>query len=91
MEGEIIHLCPSQTHLLNPSMIELALRFYIVTASWLNQIAMAGDNFDDMATLEVQEMPEVQMPLPFEVGWWIKKCHHFSVRERWKRRQTHNN
>lgn len=51
-----------QTHLLNPSLIELALRFYIATASWLNQVALAGDNFDEMTCFK-----EVEIPLPNEV------------------------
>ena len=51
-----------QTHLLNPSLIELALRFYIATASWLNQVALAGDNFDKMTCFK-----EVEIPLPTEV------------------------
>ena len=52
-----------QTHLLNPSLIELGLRFYIATASWLNQVALAGDSFDEMTSFK-----EVEIPLPTEVG-----------------------
>lgn len=51
-----------QTHLLNPSLIELSLRFYIATASWLNQVALAGDSFDEMTSFK-----EVEIPLPTEV------------------------
>ena len=51
-----------QTHLLNPSLIELGLRFYIATASWLNQLALAGDSFDEMTSFK-----EVEIPLPTEV------------------------
>ena len=51
-----------QTHLLNPSLIELSLRFYIATASWLNQLALAGDGFDEMTCFK-----EVEIPLPTEV------------------------
>ena len=51
-----------QTHLLNPSLIEMALRFYIASASWLNQLALAGENFDEMTCFK-----EVEIPLPTEV------------------------
>jgi len=51
-----------QTHLLNPSLIELGLRFYIATASWLNQLALAGDSFVEMTSFK-----EVEIPLPTEV------------------------
>lgn len=52
-----------QTHLLNPSLIELGLKFYIATASWLNQVALAGDSFDEMTAFK-----EVEIPLPTQVG-----------------------
>lgn len=52
-----------QTHLLNPSLIELGLKFYIATASWLNQVALAGDSFDEMTSFK-----EVEIPLPTQVG-----------------------
>ena len=58
-----------QTHLLNPSLIELGLRFYIATASWLNQVALAGDSFDEMTSFK-----EVEIPLPSEVGIIILLC-----------------
>ncbi|EDO44825.1 predicted protein [Nematostella vectensis] len=54
----IIQQLSLKTHLLNPSMIELTLRFYIATTSWINQVALAGDNF-----LEMTEFVEVAMPL----------------------------
>ena len=54
-----------QTHLLNPTLIDLVLQFYIATASWLNQVALAGDNFEDMTSFK-----EVEIPLPAEV-WKI--------------------
>ena len=52
-----------QTHLLNPTLIDLTLQFYIATASWLNQVALAGDNFEEMTSFK-----EVEIPLPTEVG-----------------------
>ena len=58
-----------QTHLLNPSLIELGLRFYIATASWLNQLALAGDSFDEMTSFK-----EVEIPLPSEVYKFIVFC-----------------
>ena len=58
-----------QTHLLNPSLIELGLRFYIATASWLNQLALAGDSFDEMTSFK-----EVEIPLPTEVYKFIAFC-----------------
>ena len=61
-----------QTHLLNPSLIELGLRFYIATASWLNQLALAGDSFDEMASFK-----EVEIPLPSEVYKFIVFCYVF--------------
>lgn len=51
-----------QTHLLNPTLIDLVLQFYIATASWLNQLALAGDNFEEMTSFK-----EVEIPLPTEV------------------------
>jgi len=51
-----------QTHLLNPTLIDLVLQFYIATASWLNQLALAGDNFEEMTSFK-----EVKIPLPTEV------------------------
>lgn len=60
-ENSIIKQLSMKTHLLNPSLIELGLQFYIATASWLNQIALAGDNFDEMASFK-----EVEIPLPSE-------------------------
>lgn len=60
-ENNIIKQLSMKTHLLNPSLIELALRFYIATASWLNQVALAGDNFDKMTCFK-----EVEIPLPTE-------------------------
>ena len=51
-----------QTHLLNPSMIALLMKFYVATAAWLNQLAVAGDDYGDM-----REFKEFQMPLPSEV------------------------
>ena len=38
------------------------MRFYIATASWLNQVALAGDDFQDM-----KEFKELEMPLPGQV------------------------
>lgn len=61
-----------QTHLLNPSLIELGLRFYIATASWLNQLALAGDSFDEMTSFK-----EVEIPLPSEVYKFIVFCNVF--------------
>ena len=61
-----------QTHLLNPSLIELGLRFYIATASWLNQLALAGDSFDEMTSFK-----EVEIPLPSEVYKSIVFCNVF--------------
>jgi hypothetical protein len=43
-------------------MLELAMRFYVASASWLNQIALAGDEFQEM-----KEFREVKMPLPEQV------------------------
>ena len=61
-----------QTHLLNPSLIELGLRFYIATASWLNQLALAGDSFDEMTSFK-----EVEIPLSSEVCNFIVFCSVF--------------
>ena len=55
-----------QTHLLNPTLSELALKFYITTASWLNQIALAGNDFGEMTTFR-----EVTTGLPDEVSCLI--------------------
>ncbi|XP_020626137.1 ubiquitin conjugation factor E4 A-like [Orbicella faveolata] len=60
-ENSIIKQLSLKTHLLNPSLIELGLRFYIATASWLNQLALAGDSFDEMTSFK-----EVEIPLPTE-------------------------
>ncbi|KAJ7373174.1 Ubiquitin conjugation factor E4 A [Desmophyllum pertusum] len=60
-ENSIIKQLSLKTHLLNPSLIELSLRFYIATASWLNQLALAGDGFDEMTCFK-----EVEIPLPTE-------------------------
>lgn len=60
-----------QTHLLNPTLIDLVLQFYIATASWLNQLALAGDNFEDMTSFK-----EVEIPLPTEV-WKNYLVHAF--------------
>ncbi|KAL9957844.1 hypothetical protein ACROYT_G034792 [Oculina patagonica] len=60
-ENSIIKQLSMKTHLLNPSLIELSLRFYIATASWLNQVALAGDSFDEMTSFK-----EVEIPLPTE-------------------------
>lgn len=60
-ENSIIKQLSMKTHLLNPSLIELALRFYIASASWLNQLALAGENFDEMTCFK-----EVKIPLPTE-------------------------
>lgn len=58
-ENSIIKQLSLKTHLLNPSLIELALRFYIASASWLNQVALAGDDFEEMTCFK-----EVEIPLP---------------------------
>lgn len=58
-ENSIIKQLSLKTHLLNPSLIELGLRFYIASASWLNQVALAGDSFDEMTSFK-----EVEIPLP---------------------------
>ena len=64
-----------QTHLLNPSLIELGLKFYIATASWLNQVALAGDSFDEMTSFK-----EVEIPLPTEVGMHpLRRCTSLSI------------
>ena len=60
-----------QTHLLNPTLIDLVLQFYIATASWLNQLALAGDNFEEMTSFK-----EVEIPLPTEV-WKNYLIHAF--------------
>lgn len=60
-----------QTHLLNPTLIDLVLQFYIATASWLNQLALAGDNFEEMTSFK-----EVEIPLPTEV-WKNYLVHAF--------------
>ena len=64
-----------QTHLLNPSLIELGLKFYIATASWLNQVALAGDSFDEMTSFK-----EVEIPLPTQVGMHpLRRCTSLSI------------
>lgn len=44
-------------------MLELAMRFYVASASWLNQIALAGDDFKEMTAFQ-----PVNLPLPTQVG-----------------------
>ena len=64
-----------QTHLLNPSLIELGLKFYIATASWLNQVALAGDSFDEMTSFK-----EVEIPLPTQVGMHpLRRCTSLNI------------
>lgn len=60
--SNVIYFVFPQTHLLNPTLIDLVLQFYIATASWLNQLALAGDNFEEMTSFK-----EVEIPLPTEV------------------------
>lgn len=60
-ENSIIKQLSLKTHLLNPTLIDLVLQFYIATASWLNQLALAGDNFE-----EITSFKEVEIPLPTE-------------------------
>lgn len=61
--SNVIYFVFPQTHLLNPTLIDLVLQFYIATASWLNQLALAGDNFEEMTSFK-----EVEIPLPAEVS-----------------------
>ena len=69
--SNVIYFVFPQTHLLNPTLIDLVLQFYIATASWLNQLALAGDNFEEMTSFK-----EVEIPLPAEV-WKNYLVHPF--------------
>ena len=63
-----------QTHLLNPTLTELTLKFYVATASWLNQVALAGDEYQEMTVFR-----DVTTKLPTRVSFSAIDFHHSGV------------